>query len=454
MKVIIKKLLNPTNLIILIFAVFFFLINKGLVDLDDKVYKNAFNSISTFFSWLGNFYNVWGGRISSMVLTNIFTNLPKIIFRISNTIVLVITILASYKIIKMVTDDWNEKVKNILLIILFCSMFFISIPVINSAMLWICGSTVYLWPIATMLISLIPFISELTGKKIGKQYYVFAMLANIIAAFSEQTSAILIAFGLITLIWCKLEKRKVSKLLIAHYIIIIIISAINLLAPGNAARSYSEEIKWYPSFSNLSLLDKLIQGYIQVANHLINNTTILFSIVAILSSLLIICDEKTKKINKFVAVLPIIYVLAKFIPINAISRLYTFEKFGIYTLYSPKVLVQLIASSFIIILVAVQLIYALKNKKAGFITSIIYCAGLCSGLAISLSPTIYASGNRVYAVTDMLLVLVSGRLWIELFKKGKKNWKILATVVLIIIIAISTKLYINLYTTGIDKIIY
>lgn len=454
MKEKIKKIVNPTSLIIIIFGFCFFLINKGLVTLDDEVYKNAFNSIPTFFNWLGEFYNVWGGRVSSMILTNVFANLPIMVFRIMNTIIFIIMILASYKIIEMVTYNWNEKIKKALLIILFCSVFFISIPVINSGMLWLCGATVYLWPIATMLVALIPFISELTDKKIEKKYYMFAMLANIIAAFSEQTSAILIAFGAISLIWCKLEKKKISKLLIAHYIIILVISAINLLAPGNSVRSHAEELRWYPSFGTLSLLDKLVQGYIQLANHLINNTTLLFSIVVGLSSLLIILDKETKKVNKFIAVLPIVYILAKFVPCNVVAKLYIFEKFNIYTLYSLKALIQLILSSFVIILVVAQIIYDFKNKKTGFITAIFYCASLCSALAISLSPTIYASGNRVYAVTDILLVLISGILWTQLLNKLKEKRKVLLPIILFVIVAISVVLYTKLYLTGINGLIY
>ena len=446
MKQTIKKIINPTNLIILIFGICFFCINKGLMTTDDEVYRDAFNSIPTFLNWLSEFYKVWGGRITSMVLTNIFATLPIIVFRISNSIVFIITILASYKIITIVKEEWNEKLKKVLLVILFCSIFFINIKVLNTGAIWVCGATVYLWPLAAMLVALIPFISELTGKKIGKQYYVFAIIANIVAAFAEQTSAILIAFGAISLIWCKIEKRKISKTLIAHYIIIIVLSLVNLLAPGNSARSYSEGIKWYPSFGMLTLLDKLVQGYIQLENHLTQDTRILFSIIAILSSVLIITDKKAKKINKCVAILPIIYVI--------IMRFYVLEKFGIQTLYSMKNFAKLVASSFIIILVAAQLVYTFKNKKEGIITSILYCASLCSALAISISPTVYASGNRVFTVTDFLLILVSGILWTEFLPKLKGKWKILGAILITLLIIKSIILYIEFYKTGTSILLY
>ena len=40
------------------------------------------------------------------------------------------------------------------------------------------------------------------------------------------------------------------------------------------------------------------------------------------------------------------------------------------------------------------------------ITSIIFTAGIASALSLSFSPTIYASGNRIFFVTDILLLIV------------------------------------------------
>ena len=295
-----------------------------------------------------------------------------------------------------------------------------------------------------------------------------AFIANIFAAFAEQTAAILIAFGLISILWCKAEKRKVSKTLIVHYVIIVILSLINLLAPGNSARSYAEELKWYPSFSTLSLSDKLVQGYIQTANHIINDTTVLFSIIAVISSYFIITDKKTNKINKGIAIIPILYVMARVIPFNMLFekvltldidgiinyQIFNFERFNIYTLFSKRIFLQLFLSTAILAIVAVQLIYICKNKKNGIIASILYLASICSALVLSLSPTIYASGNRVFMSTDILLVIISSMLSIKLFQTTNKKNKSLSYILLIVLIALSCLFYLNLYKNGISTIIY
>ena len=458
-----KKIFNALLIVIFIIALFF--INTGLTSLDDTIYQQSFNNISSCINWVSEFYNVWSGRITLTILINIFCNLPSICFKIVNTIAFLTTMLASYKIITMLIHKWNKKMSSSLLIILFCSIFFVNIPVINSGGLWIAGAMNYLWPVSAMLVALIPFIAELKEIKIKKIYYVLAILANILAGFAEQTSAILLAFGIITVIWCKLEKRKINKILIIHLIIISIFTAINLLAPGNSLRAYSEELKWYPSYSMLSLSDKLVQGYIQMANHLINDTTLLFSIIAVISSYLIITNKKVKKINKYISVIPIIYVLLKVVGLNKLlpqmdieakisQLLFGFERFNINTIYSRKALLQLISSSFVIGIVAVQLIYSFKTKKEGIITSILYCASICSALIMSFTPTIYASGNRVYFATDFLMILISGMLWMQLFKKLRKKENAIWEVLLIVIVILAIILYINLYKTGTNVIIY
>ena len=231
MKEKLKKIVNPTTIIILICGILFFIINTGLQSRDDLIYGQAFNNIPTCIKWISEFYQVWSGRITLTILINIFINLPIVIFKLANTAVFLITIFAIYKIISLLIDKWNKKNTNTLLILIFCSIFFISIPVLNSGCLWVAGCMNYLLPVSAMLVALIPFIAELKQKTIGRKYYVFAIIANFAAGFAEQTAAILIAFGLIAIIWCKIEKRKISKLLIAHYIIIVIFSLINLLAP-------------------------------------------------------------------------------------------------------------------------------------------------------------------------------------------------------------------------------
>ena len=296
---ILKKIFNKTTLLIFIFGISFYFLNTGLMTTDDEVYSKAFNSFPTLVKWINEFYNAWSGRITLTLMINVFSNIPIIFFKLFNVSIFIILIFAMCKIASILLDDWNEKIKDIILIIFFCLIFFIPIPVINSGCLWLAGSMNYLLPLSLMLVAIIPFISEIKGKKINNKYYIFAIISNILACFAEQTSAILLVFGVICVIWNRLERREISRYLKLHLLIILIFTLINLLAPGNMSRSHKEMLQWYPSFEMLSLSDKLVQGYIRVANHLISDTTILFLIISILSSYFLITNKKVKTTNKF-----------------------------------------------------------------------------------------------------------------------------------------------------------
>ena len=132
--------------------------------------------------------------------------------------------------------------------------------------------------------------------------------------------------------------------------------------------------------------------------------------------------------------------------------LFSFEKFGIQTLYTHTALLQLISSAIIIGMIACELIYAFNYKKAGIIVAILYCASLCSALILSFSPTIYASGSRVYLLTDFLFVLINSLLIMELLEKIKHQKVKVIIVSIIAILAIIC--YINLCRNGINSIVY
>ena len=66
-----------------------------------------------------------------------------------------------------------------------------------------------------------------------------------------------------------------------------------------------------------------------------------------------------------------------------------------------------------------------------YFSIILYLAAICSALSISISPTIYASGERVFFVTDILLIISSVLLLNEVLRKWKMNIYVILTFVFI-----------------------
>ena len=66
-----------------------------------------------------------------------------------------------------------------------------------------------------------------------------------------------------------------------------------------------------------------------------------------------------------------------------------------------------------------------------FLSIILYLAAICSALSISISPTIYASGPRVFFVTDILIVVAIGLILSELLRKWRINIFVILVSILI-----------------------
>lgn len=455
------KKINKQNLLtfipIIIFLVLMYVIGKVLLSTDDEVYRDAFNNLPTFFTWTKDILKLWSGRIPILALTNIFMHIPLNIFRISNAIIFTSVIVSINIIVRLINNDITEETKRRLLYVTFSLIFFVDIAVLSGGAFWLCGSLNYLWPFAFMLISIIPFIAKLKNIELEKKYYILFVLANFIACFSEQSGAVLIAFGAITMIYCIFKKIKPSKILIAHYIIISIITIFSLKAPGNQVRFYAEQTRWYPDFAMLSLGDKLLQGYMNLANHLCNHASILCMITALTASYLVIKNKKIKKCNKAISLLPVIYFGINSIPLNQYTQkihemIFGFNKFGFNNLYSYSTNLKIFFSAIILGIIITELIYIWEDKKNGIISAILYCAGLCSAMAMSLSPTIYASGNRTFFATDFIIILINTLLISEVFKslKNKENqiW------IVIVLLGFSAVFYMNIYNNWLDAVIW
>ena len=410
----------------------FTLINTGLQKIDDEIYKNAFYDYSSFFNWITFFYNNWSGRIVVSTLTTFFTNMPTYVFLISNITVFFIFIITIYFICNIMFENIEKKLKLMLLCCIPCFFYFMKLNVIKYGVIWLTGALNYFWPATFMLVSLIPFISELKSYNIKSKYYIIFLLANIISAMVEQTGLVLVCFGIITLILLKKENRKINKLLIIHLIIIILLFGICILAPGNVERKMVEELQWYNDFSMLSLFEKVNQGFRVFLDHTLNDNIILTTYFILqLIYLKSRNESKTKLDILFIVSLSVYIIWANLFRENEIFNLASFE---IKKMYKYIDIIKIILNYIITIHIGIELLYIMKNSKNSFIVSLLYSASVCAIIILGFSPTIYASGDRIFLLTDFLIILINSLLSIEIFKeeKNKKLAKLYLTITTIL----------------------
>ena len=213
--------------IIICFSIIIFNMNECYMSLDDEVYSKVFNDFATFNIWVVEFYNTWSGRIVTSALSNIFLRMPLIIFKICNTAVYIMAIIAIYKIIKSIKTEKSIN-DNVLLGSIFIVSLLIDSKVIYDGAIWVVGAFNYLWPTAFMCVALIPFIKSINETKENNLWFILYILADFVACFAEQSALVLLCFGAIVIIYKLINRQKMDKLLIIHFIIITILT-INLL---------------------------------------------------------------------------------------------------------------------------------------------------------------------------------------------------------------------------------
>ena len=401
------------NIIIaIIFAIIIFIRNTCLKGNDDAVYEKVFNSFSTFKIWAKEFYFTWSGRIITSALSNIFLRMPLVIFRICNTAVYIIAITSIFFIIKEFSKI-NDIRECIVYFLLYICSFIIDDGVAEQSIIWVVGSFNYLWPTAFMFVSMIPFIKILNDKEPKEISFVIFMLANIIACFAEQSALVLLTIGTLAIMNLLFTKKKIPKLLLMHYITIIVLTLIELLAPGNVVRSAASTLRRYPTFDMLSMLDRLLQGIIVLENQLLYNEILplILTILVAINGML-----KTNK-NIFIRLSYSIPFICILIGKYAFSNI---TLYGIEYIYGVKIYIPVLIFTLIIVYVA-YLLTQIFNMRKGILTSLFFLGGIASSLTLSFSPTIYASGPRIFFVMDLLFILVIGNLITEVLGEIKKE---------------------------------
>ena len=86
--------------------------------------------------------------------------------------------------------------------------------------------------------------------------------------------------------------------------------------------------------------------------------------------------------------------------------LYNLIPFGQQYIYDIRIYIPILIFVLNIILITCLIIFSFRDIKTGIFTSIIFIGSIVSALSVSFSSTIYASGARIFFVTDFLILIV------------------------------------------------
>jgi hypothetical protein len=426
---------EPENRITLIFsaAIFvlgFLMLSRYIPFGDDVVYREEFPVYySTYGTIMGPFAYAWyrakswQPRLISEILLMAF-NLNMAAYKIFGATTLALTFWLTSRIASMwFRFDHRRTIQ----LIIAGGIFLIDPHVLQQGFYWYSGAFNYSVPYLFMLVAVMPFVNALRSagtRPLGNRKNTrlwkaaFYVIIGACACYTEQKSAFLIAFGLIALLYCVIRKIPVSKWLYAYYVWLFAHSAFfnvwnTLLSPR-----ISYEKHWYPNFDSVSFAAKLFQGInLTHYQHWAQAPLLYLSASALLCLALF---KKYKGAARYLGVLPLGYATLIAVKWDSLLRFNlsgVYQKFINPTLANPSnftseisALMPAMLGMFVTLLFGVSLLFLFDSIIIKLIATSVYAASLFSGYICALSPTIFASGPRLFHSGQFLFLIVLGML--------------------------------------------
>jgi len=363
---------------------------------DDVTFSHALEG-APLFDYLLDRYITWSGRIVieglmiSTITTHIFWKL----------MIPFCFILSSHLV-------WSITLKNKLDFrlgtpLVMMAMLLINSPVAGDAQWWVTGFYNYLLPVTCALFLISVVMSPFAG--MGKLS--LALLLSFIATSSEQVAVLLIVV-VPFMLFIESNKRLSNKVLVVSYVAILLGSALTLLSPGSASRFYVEASRFMPQSIEMNILQKSIIGVDRLVEHISTGRNICFSASLIVFIAFIMKSGSNDIVSKLYIALSIacfVLGLTSFsfymrdIEFLTYAGRFQFIDFGSIKVYGCYLfyLITLIS-------MAAGSIEDRSGEKdyRAFLSLV---GGCLVTIAIGLSPTAYASGERVLYVFNVCLVV-------------------------------------------------
>jgi len=409
-KKIIQSLANSWPYFLLL--TIFLLIYAKVVPISDDVYHNSvlsrFNG--SVISALIDYYYLWGGKIVPHSLWLSLLGLDFWVYRILSSFVLVGLVYATYRLIYFPAPVRKER--NYALLLVASLLFFIPYKTFYFGSLWASGSFAYLYPAAAMVVALLPVKWYFfDNQKVDNWKYWIFYPAALYASYSEQTAMVLLAFLIGGLGYKFVKKESVDPKFFVYSAFILINCLVCITAPGNAVRKVGEFI-WFTNYDMLAITDKFLLGANIALNHIY-----FYSYFLIIIAVAIVYKLWTKRREEIIlsvlGTLAATYaVLCQILPSNALL---------FFALPSPSTVsdissyLGLIAGSSIMLFFSYLIYRSFDKAKTGTFYAILFLLAFLSTAMLGFSPTIYASGERIFFLTDLLLSIISAALLRELY---------------------------------------
>lgn len=279
------------------------------------------------------------------------------------------------------------------------------------------GAINYIWALAAAIAALIPIRMLFQDQKVKWYHYAGYGVAALFGCNMEQTAAIVFCFYFLAAVYF-FQLRKVKPILISQMAVSLLSLVFLMTCKGNAARLEQEISSYWHGFGELSVIDKLWNGWFTTVNYFYAARDILFILFIVV--LCVWLWMKYRRVNIFTVcgTIPFLYragIWAGKIPDALFGTQIRKWAVGVYykngDLEAPPLPVypQIILYTILTLMILVAVCGSFMSARKTLLLVLILSAGLATRLLMGFSPTLLASGTRTFFFMDTALCI--GIVW-------------------------------------------
>lgn len=392
-------------------------------DGDDAYFYQMAHSMP-LFDYLKMRYVGWEGRMTSEAMTYAAFYLGKSFWQPVNAFVLTLLPYGLIRIVKNMSGALNARRSFLLSLAVYLGILSLGISVIGYGAFWVTGSTFYLWSIVAGLWAAMPFADLVYRKDKGERTFLYAMPCAFLAAMGqEQIAAVVIVFGGLAVLYEVWRERRIPWLHTLEVILMIVSLVLLLVSPGTEARSQAEIEQWMPMYDTMSLGNHIFITVQWMLSSFANQGKMLFFLIWILGIWLLFREkpgEGSRK-RRLLAGVSAVFAVVSLLPYMGVTL---FSEMGmgvpditqcVLKVATPAslsgqnwfALIWWLGAVVFTVVLVWQIEAELKHRTMAALLILAACA---SEAIMFFSPTMYASGDRVFFVAQILLWLLIGRL--------------------------------------------
>lgn len=433
-------------------GIFLVLTQVGYSDGDDAWFFHYTNSMG-FFPYLAWRYETWVGRMTGEALVYLTFHLGLPFWRVVNALMLVLLPVGILRLAgkagrvpegriqsreKRLTWSvrggflqWQERMSVMVcetagqavtgpeelmaLAATAAGYLWMAAATLGYAAIWVNGSVFYTWTFTCGVWALMPAADLVfTGATDGRNYF-YAIPCAVIASMSiEQMGAVLLVFEMLAILFCFLRDRRVNLPLLIQTFLILAAFMVLFAAPGNQLRVASEITTWMPEYETLTSGRHLFITAQWLLSSFANENKLFCCGIWVVGSILLLQSERRSPADLAAAGMAAVFAVAALLPFAGITVLsdmgmqITDITARVEQVPAPEDLTGANMAALIwwgmALMFTLFFLWRVPGRKVTLILA--YLAGIASEAIMFFSPTMYASGARVYYLTDLLYLFV------------------------------------------------